>query len=385
MIGRKVLRRAALAVVTAAMAALPCVLAAQQAQKPLTNADVTAMVQLGLPAQPILDLIRCRTPGFDVSPQAKAALFAAGGAARAGDMQRIWEAMTNAARGSAPGQRIAQATHGRGGEDAGSGSQPGTPAGAAAAALPPAPTAAKPRGPYWAMPTVALLAGGGTQALAMEKTQLAQTKTKPQSLAGLAEDTAVTQGLQAGINTATQSAAEHMSSQLGSSAVMQAGAVFGGLMGHRTPDVTYVWGVPGPASSNVLQTTMPAFQVDFARAPGVNPDDFVPEIVKLTPAQNTCRLVGATRGKQDAASQDAADWQVYSGFVEDRVGVELRKQARGEYALSPASPLVPGEYAVVLRPVRRNQKFSGGDVSRGQGAGLMFDALWTFSVADTAQ
>jgi hypothetical protein len=377
MIAGKILRRVAVAAVTAAMAALPCVLPAQQAQKPLTNADIASMVKLGLPAQPILDLINCRASAFDVSPQAKAGLFAAGGPARANDMKRIWQAMTAA--------KIAQGTNGRGGENAGSCSPPTAPSNAPGAAPASAAAAAQPPRPHWAMPTVALLAGGSMHTLPMERTQLAQTKTKPQSLAGLAEDTAVTQGLQAGISDATQTAAEHMSSQLGGSAVMQAGTIFGGLMGHRTPEVTYVWGVPGPASANVLQTTMPKFDVDFARAPGVNPDEFAPEIVKLTPAQNTCRLVGATRGKQDAASHDAADWQVYSGFVEDRVGVERQKQAAGHYSVTPASPLVPGEYAVVLRPVRRNQKFSGGDVSRGQGAGLMFAAVWTFSVADTAQ
>ena len=32
-----------------------------------------------------------------------------------------------------------------------------------------------------------------------------------------------------------------------------------------------------------------------------------------------------------------------------------------------------GEYAVVLRPVAKDQKFSGGDVERGQGPGLMFN------------
>ena len=121
-------------------------------------------------------------------------------------------------------------------------------------------------------------------------------------------------------------------------------------MTRRQPMVTYVWGVPGPASSNVLQTTMPKFSVSFAKAPGVNPDDFAPEIVKLTPAQNSCRLVGATQGKEDVRSHDAADWEIYSSFVEERVAVNLQKTAAGEYQMSPQSALLPGEYAVVLRP-----------------------------------
>lgn len=239
--------------------------------------------------------------------------------------------------------------------------------------------------PRWHMPSVALVQGGTSQDLPREKAQLAETKTKPQSLSSLAGDSAVAQGVQAGVNDATWSAASHMSSAVGGTAVQQAGGIFGGVLASRKPTVTYVWGVPGPASTNVLQTTTPKFSVNFANAPGLNPDEFVPEIVRLTPAQNTCRLVGATRGKEDARSQEAADWEVYSSFVEDRVPVALQKSAPGEFQLSPQSPLYPGEYAVVLRPVSKNQKFSGGEIARDQGAGLVFDTVWTFQVPETAQ
>ncbi len=242
--------------------------------------------------------------------------------------------------------------------------------------------AAKPR---WQMPTVTLLHDAGSQELPREKAQLAETKNKPQSLTSLAGDSAVTQAIQAGVNDATWSAASHLGSAIGGTVVQQAGGIFGGMLGSRKPMVTYVWGVPGPASTNVLQTSTPKFSVNFAGAPGVNPKDFAPEIVRLTPAQNTCRLIGATRGKEDARSQEAADWEIYSSFVEDRVEVNLQKTAEGRYEVFPKSPLYPGEYAVVLRPVSKNQKFSGGDVARGQGAGMMFDTVWTFQVAENAQ
>ena len=246
-----------------------------------------------------------------------------------------------------------------------------------------APAAAS--GPRWQMPTVAIVQNGASQALPMEKTQLAETKTKPRTLASLSGDSAVTQGIQAGVNDASWSAASHINNGVGGSAVMQAGGIFNGILGSRQPTVTYVWGVPGPVSANVLQTSTPTFSVNFAKAPGVNPEEFAPEIVKLTPAQNTCRLVGATRGREDARSHDAADWKIYSSFVEDRVAVNLQKTAAGEYQMSPQSPLLPGEYAVVLRPVSRNEKVSGGDVARGQGPGLMFDTAWSFQVPDNAQ
>ena len=235
------------------------------------------------------------------------------------------------------------------------------------------------------MPSVALVQNGSAQQLAMERAQLAQTKTKPQSLASLTGDSAVTQGMQAGVSDAAWSAASHMNSAIGGTAVQQAGGIVGSILTRRPATVTYVWGVAGAASANLLQTTLPQFRVSFARAPGVDPDEFAPKIVRLTPAQNTCRLAGATQGKEDARSHEAADWEIYSSFIEDRVAAHLQKTAAGEYAISPQSPLYPGEYAVVLRPVSKHEKVSGGEVARAQGPGLMFDVLWSFQVADTAQ
>jgi len=235
------------------------------------------------------------------------------------------------------------------------------------------------------MPKLYVMQGGALQELPLEKTQLAETKTKPSSMKSLAADSAVTQAMQAGINTATWSAATHMNSGVGGSAVQQAGGIFSGIMSHRTPTVTYVWGVPNPASANVLETVSPIFSLDFSRAIGVNADDYEPTIVKLTPAQNTCRIVGATQGKADVRSSPAADWQIYSHFLEERVATRAEKLGPGKYKVSAASELQPGEYAVVLRPVAKDKKFSGGDVARAQGDGLMFDAIWTFQISDSAE
>jgi len=49
------------------------------------------------------------------------------------------------------------------------------------------------------------------------------------------------------------------------------------------------------------------------------------------------------------------------------------------------SELAAGEYGVVLRPVSKSKNFSGGDVLRAQGDGLMFDAVWTFQIPEDAQ
>ena len=95
--------------------------------------------------------------------------------------------------------------------------------------------------------------------------------------------------------------------------------------------------------------------------------------------------MGATQGKADERSSPAADWQMYSHFLEEQVSTRAEKLGTGKYNVSPASELQPGEYGVVLRPISKDKKFSGGDVSRAQGDGLMFDALWTFQISDEAE
>jgi hypothetical protein len=90
--------------------------------------------------------------------------------------------------------------------------------------------------------------------------------------------------------------------------------------------------------------------------------------------------VGATQGKSDALAGTSLDWQMYSAFVEDRVAVHTKKIASGQVQVTPAGPLVPGEYGVVLRPFSKETKFSGADVAGNQGAGLLFNAVWSFAV-----
>src|SRR5690348_17155670 len=117
--------------------------------------------------------------------------------------------------------------------------------------------------PRWQMPSVTIVQDAGSQEIPREKTHLAETKTKPSSMASLAGDSAVAQGMQAGVNDATWSVASHMNNAVGGAAVQQGGSILGGMLGSRKPTVTYVWGVPGPASANVLQTTTPKFTVNF--------------------------------------------------------------------------------------------------------------------------
>jgi len=241
-------------------------------------------------------------------------------------------------------------------------------------------------GPRWRMPSVALVGGAGSQTLPFEKTQLAQSKQKPTSMTSLASDSVTTQALQSGVGIATTQLASRMTSPAGAGMIQQAGSIFSGVLANRKySTVTYVWGLAGPSSPTILQTTTPTFAVSYAKTPGVNPDDYAPQIIRLTPAQATCRLVGATEGRSDAQSDASADWEVYSGFLEERVTSTAQHAGRGDYHISPSSPLIPGEYAVVLRPISKTKKFSGAEMSREQGDWVMFEAIWSFQVSLDAE
>ncbi|HXS75374.1 MAG TPA: hypothetical protein VN753_04295 [Terracidiphilus sp.] len=321
-----------------------------QSGKTLTNDDVVEMVKKKLPESVIVTAIKSTPGNYDTSASELIRLNGAG----------VTESELNAmlAIGHKDGES--------------------RPQGATADSSPGA-ISAKSR-----MPSVLVTEGKNSLELKLEKTQLAQTKNKPTSMGSLAADSAMTHAMQAGINTASWDAAVHMNSGVGGTGVLEGGSIVSGMLSHRTPTVTYVWGVPGAASGNLVHSSSPIFDVDFSRTPGVDTEDYEPAIVKLTPAQNSCRIVGATQAKADASASAAADWQVYSHYLEERVTAGPEKLSAGRFKIR-ASQLLPGEYGVVLRPVSKTKKFSGGDVARAQGDGLMFDAIWTFRVADDAQ
>jgi hypothetical protein len=250
-----------------------------------------------------------------------------------------------------------------------------TSGGGSTAAAAPA-NAALPNGGQLA---VTVSQAGKTQALTLEKTQLAQTKTKAASLAALSTDSAVNQAFQVGVNEAAWHAWEHGGGYGSYAGVNAAGNVMSGIMGHRKPTVTYVWAVPGPTSSNTLGNT-PSFDVTFSAIPGVNEEEYEPAIVKLTPTSNNWRLVGASQGKADTMEDASANWEVYSSYVEEKVPVRATKLAAGHVQISPASSLAPGQYGVVLRPRSKSKRFSGADVAKSQGEGLILNSIFSFAV-----
>jgi hypothetical protein len=154
----------------------------------------------------------------------------------------------------------------------------------------------------------------------------------------------------------------------------------GGFLGHRKPTITHVWALPGQKSETVLRTAQPAFEVRYESIPGVNADEYEPVLLKLEPTNNNFRLVGATQAKQDALEASAADWGMYSAFIEQRIASQSKKLAAGKYEMQPSSALAPGEYAIALRPINKDKKFSGSSISQNTGDGLMFNSAWAFEV-----
>jgi len=333
------------------------IVVAQQANKPLTNDDIITMTKNHLPEGVIVNAIQANETQFDVSANGLIALQ------KAGISQKVMDAMLSAqaskrTSGTSPANApAAAATSGAG----------------TAAATSGAGTAAAP-----GQPTVSLVQGTAKQPVALEKTQIAQTKTKASSLGALATDSAVNEALRVGVTQVAWSAAASSGSYAGASAIGAAGNVMGGIMGKRKPTLTYVWALPSPKSATIAPSNTPSFDINYAGIPGVNADEFEPAIVKLVSTQNNWRLVGANEAKQDTAQ--GMNWEVYSSFVEQRVPAQIQKSESGKAHVSPSAALAGGEYGIVLRPVNKSKKFSGSDISQNQGEGVLFNSVWSFSV-----
>jgi len=100
--------------------------------------------------------------------------------------------------------------------------------------------------------------------------------------------------------------------------------------GISSPCVALGRALPAKRLSNQNQ---PSFGLQFAGVPGVNPDGYEPVLLTLEPTSSNFRRLGATQAKQDELEASAADWGMYSSFVEERVTVTSQKTASGTYQL----------------------------------------------------
>jgi len=349
---------------------------AQQSGKPLTNDDVISMVKNLLPESVILSAVKTNDADFDVSATGLIALK------KAGVTAKVMEAMLAAANnkksnGSNPAP--AQGTNGAAGQ------AQNTPAPGVNGASGPATNAAAPAGapavPAW-QPTVSLQQDGANQSLAAEATEIVQTKAKPTSLSSLAADQALNEALNVGAQAAQQ-ALMKSGSAMGNAVVSSGTNILGGILSRRPKltKTTYVWALTGGTSTASVTANRASFDVNYSGIPGVTSSQFEPVIVKLSPTpQSNFRLVGATEAATTAEQSTQQDWPIYSSFVEDRVAATIQKIGPGHAQLTPAAALPSGQYAVALRPIDKTHKFSGEEVGKNQGEGLLFNYAWSFTV-----
>lgn len=351
--------------------------AAQQNGQPLTNQDVISMVKNLLPESVILSAIKTNQAEFDISAIGLIALK------KAGVPPKVMQAMldeVNAKKSAAAPPPAAPAA-------AGVPNASSFMGGAGIAAGGPGGGAAPPMGAVSGLqPMVSFLQGGSNASLVAEATQIAQTKAKATSLGSLAADQALNETLRLGQEAAQQAllnkGAATAAATIGKVALGPGGMVLSGLLARRKQmsKVTYVWALQGPTSTAQASSNAPSFDVNYAGIPGVNADAFEPVIVKLASAQSSFRLVGATEASASAEQSTQQDWPIYSSFVEDRVTAKVQKLSPGHAQLTPVAALQPGQYAIALRPADKSHKFSGEEVAKNQGEGLLFNYAWSFSV-----
>ena len=146
------------------------------------------------------------------------------------------------------------------------------------------------------------------------------------------------------------------------------------------PSTTYVWGLPGRKSSREFTNLTPMFQLNYGDIPGVDPDAFEPVIIKLFQTKDNYRLVGATQMKMNTRTMMSGGGPENGKWIsEERWPTRVDKEERGFYILHVDQPFEPGEYAVVLRPVKGYKATPSGF---GGGA-QVFYSVWDFSVPGT--
>lgn len=156
------------------------------------------------------------------------------------------------------------------------------------------------------------------------------------------------------------------------------------IFGHKSqpkPTMHVLIALPGTASSEVLSSNTPSFAIDYASIPGINPDAYTPELVKLTQTNDNWRVVATSESSDPTAFASlSTNGMVPTGMsgtheppkvTESRVDyAAVTVASRGHATIALAHALDPGEYGIVLREAP-----NGGDVAP---ASLL--TVWDFSV-----
>lgn len=147
------------------------------------------------------------------------------------------------------------------------------------------------------------------------------------------------------------------------------------------PTMRTLLALPGRASSNALSTAAQSFTIDYADIPGINPDAYAPELVKLTQTNDNWRVVAVSESSDPSAFASLfSNGMVPAGMngthempkiTETRIDyATVSVSSRGHATIALAHTLDSGEYGIVLRPTA-----SATDVSP---ASLL--TVWDFSV-----
>jgi CHAT domain-containing protein len=241
-------------------------------------------------------------------------------------------------------------------------------------------------------PYVLVVQGGERQSLPLEPTHVGKADAKGDNLASLAQEQATDKLYNAvELSTATRIgmavdrrliAIPLLGAAVGFGGAMMDGVGKAGSLFHKPKPVTYLWAVPGRTSSIGLASSMPQFEVAYGEIPGVDPDEYEPFVVRLVQTRENWRLVGAKKADPDAYKSNK--WDTYTDFLEERVPIRSEKLGRGRFLITLERALEGGEYGVVLRPILRSKIFSGEDIANRKNSGVLFDTVWSFSVASEA-
>jgi len=142
--------------------------------------------------------------------------------------------------------------------------------------------------------------------------------------------------------------------------------------------ITYLWLTDDVKTAKVV-TAPASFAIQFRDVPGVSADDFEPVLVSLATTPPGARVIRVIRGRVDQAARQEVDWDVVRDLKQDVVKATVQMIERGVAKLTPAAPLAPGEYAIVLRPIGA-RKFSGASVLSAAGEGRVFGTAWVVLV-----
>lgn len=163
--------------------------------------------------------------------------------------------------------------------------------------------------------------------------------------------------------------------------LMKAAAIVTTSSAETSPgsDMTFVWTADGVGATRAVSQRRPTFTATFRDLRGLNPDDFAPVIVRLTPATSGLRLVAALRGRPDEATRTDADWDVVHDLKQDIVRSDVQRIDRGSMRITPVGDLPPGQYAIVMR-LATKRKVAGAMLLGPDGEGQAFSLCWDFEI-----